>query len=173
MTSTWLPLVTLAVTLTSVTLGQRVPFTADMKAAVIAHHDQIRQETGHAMPGLKWDEKLASLAADAARNCQFRHYNWAKGYGENLAFKGGALYKNMTPKERAVDASKAWYSEVASFRRAGWRCMKMGGKANCNHYAQQVWPKTTHIGCAMHACPRLRFFVYCVYNPQGNMGTPW
>jgi hypothetical protein len=68
----------------------------------------------------------------------------------------------------AHQAVQSWGGEGASYNYASNSCA--AGQI-CGHYTQIVWRDTTHVGCALHDCPGLRYgsTIVCDYGPGGNI----
>ena len=133
--------------------------------AAIAFHNKVRKEVGVAP--LQWSGQLASFAqawADnlASSGCKLKHRpssgDWAQQYGENIFFASDA-------RANALDASKAWYSEIKDFT---YGKLNSNNWAKTGHYTQMVWRNSTQVGMGSATCPSGAVIIVANYNPRGN-----
>lgn len=122
-------------------------------------HNRSRQ-TVKVAP-LRWSAALATMAQDWADqlmrdNCRMRH-SPANGYGENLAWSGGA---SKTPAQVVA----MWVGEQGSYSYSTNRCQR---GESCGHYTQVVWADTRELGCGFASCGNSEVWV-CNYFPPGN-----
>ncbi|XP_045460800.1 venom allergen 5-like [Harmonia axyridis] len=124
---------------------------------------------------LTWDPKLAELAQQVSRTCEFRHVDvntteYPEGLGQNL-------YRSCSNKRRKPNWAKVigdWYDENKIYKFPKDPTVLTG------HYTQVVWGKTKVIGCAQteyfrgntSKVPFCTIYV-CHYAPRGNIiGEP-
>merc|ERR1712121_107749 len=161
--------------LVAVTFANRGLVRLDQAAkdAFVNRHNKHRAETRAHEPNVSWDETLARTAANYAQACHFGH-DMNNVYGENIYAGWGPGYTTAAAEaEKAVDS---WHSEIANVD-GRWDCIARHDKKTCGHYSQEVWAKTTKIGCAIaRGCAwgsNEMNFVFCEYSPRGNMMKSW
>merc|ERR1719335_256416 len=116
----------------------------------------------HDVQLLKWNDKIAALAAQWARqtggqmkhsSSSFRRGKAGFSYlGENLA---------MGSRITGEQAVKMWYDEI-KLTRGG---LVSSFTSGTGHYTQVVWRETTDLGCATYGQ-----LLVCQYGIGGNMG---
>jgi len=138
--------------------------TSEDQAAVLAAHNDARQEVG--LAPLVWDEELAADAqawADflvANHNGDLYHGNGeplsggAKGQGENL--NGGRQPGQMTV---------GWLGEKSKFNIAEPAFVFSAGYG---HYSAMIWHSTTQVGCGTAEGGMWKRVNVCRYSPPGN-----
>ncbi len=116
-----------------------------------------------ALPTVTWSASAASLAADWAARCEWRHRD-NNSLGENLS--AGTRQRTIT---EVVDD---WASERADYDYATNTCAP---GEQCGHYTQIVWRSSTTVGCAINRCTTGSpfgagewDFIVCNYDPAGN-----
>src|SRR5215213_4257796 len=128
-------------------------------------HNKVRKDVN--VPSLEWSQELAAFAQLwanklAGGGCKLEHRpstgKWAQLYGENIFF---GTAKGLT----ALEASKAWYSEIKDFTNAK---LTLDNWTKVAHYTQMVWRTTTKIGIAKAACPSGATIIVANYSPIGN-----
>jgi hypothetical protein len=131
---------------------------------ILAIHNQERAAVG-AQP-LHWDPVLAahanSYAQELARTGQLTHAS-REGRGierENL----GQGRMGWSPDQIIANE---WTSEKSHFRAGIFPNICDGDWSICAHYSQEIWPKTTDLGCG-YAVGRGFSWLVCRYSPGGN-----
>ena len=118
------------------------------------------------MIALAYDQNLEKVAGCWARKCLREHDHCRKTdkfprVGQNVY---GTRACTDDPYKEAVDN---WYSEIDSMTMG---CMNgYSACVACGHYAQLMWAKTTHVGCAYAVVPGRLCHVFCNYGPGGNI----
>ena len=143
--------------------GESLAPTEFAQAFVDAHNAARRDAApspSPALPDLRWDDGLASIAEDWAAGCVFEHSMGETG--ENLA-----IFSWSVQPAEVVDA---WFSEIAFYDYASNSCAP--GEM-CGHYTQLVWRDTSRVGCALKVCDDVAGFGagelwVCEYDPPGN-----
>ena len=142
------------------------PAAGSFEARILAAHNQYRAAIG--VPPLRWEPRLA---ADARR------------YGAQMAASGQLVHspRASRPGQRenlwmgragshSAEAMIANWAQERSFFRAGIfpNISTTGDPTAVSHYAQIIWPATTHVGCAVNRA-RGRDYLVCRYSPPGNI----
>jgi len=132
-------------------------------AGITEAHNRLRAEVG--VPGLKWNAQLAELATEFVADCEFQHSSTdERSNVAGFSYVGENLYmSSFQPTGQQV--SDAWGEEKQNYDPASGQC----SSGVCGHYTQQVWRKTTDLGCAMKQCSS-GYLVSCEYGPGGNSG---
>ncbi len=140
---------------------------ASLQNEMLKSHNDARRAAGS--PPLLWDNKLAESArayADKmARSGRFEHdsqQGTGAPQGENLwmGSRGAYNYREM---------AGAWIDERRIFKNGVFPDNSTSGDwTEVGHYTQIIWPKTTHVGCAIGANAGDEFLV-CRYFPAGNI----
>ena len=123
-------------------------------------HNKVRKDVG-TLP-LTWSAELSKYAQDWAdqlvsRNCAFEHRS-SGNFGENIYMASGSL---ATAKE----ASKAWYSEIKSFKNVP---LNSNNWYETGHYTQMVWKNTKKVGMGISKCTNGNYIIVANYDPLGN-----
>jgi pathogenesis-related protein 1 len=138
---------------------------------MLSAHNQWRREVG--VPDLRWADDLADTAQRwaeflrASRNCAPAH-NEGAIMGENLywasatPWSDGRVEKQKITPTRVVDS---WAGEKPLYDQGSGACRP---GAECGHYTQLVWRRTTELGCGMAVCGDLSQIWVCNYRPPGN-----
>ena len=133
--------------------------------SALQFHNKVRKEVG--VGPLEWSSQLASFAQAWANNlassgCKLKHRppsgKWGQQFGENIFFASDS-------RVNAVDASKAWYSEIKDFT---YGKLNTNNWAKTGHYTQMVWRNTTQVGIGSATCPSGAIIIVANYNPRGN-----
>lgn len=128
-------------------------------------HNQVRNDVG--APPLSWSAELSEYAQEwadflAKKGCELEHRSSLgrnpKNYGENLYGGRGGV-------RTALDASKAWYSEIKDFKNV---VLNSSNWYNTGHYSQMVWRNTSQVGIGSAKCPNGAYIIVANYNPPGN-----
>lgn len=126
---------------------------------VIWRHNHWRQLADPDMQKLEWSPTLAMAAKlwanELGQDCKMKHSKMK--YGENI-FWGSASFS----AKAVVDS---WAEERHDYDYDKNTC-EVG--AQCGHYTQIVWRKTTRVGCAKVRCSNGNEIWVCVYDPAGN-----
>ena len=136
---------------------------------VLDLHNQARrnvQPYARVMPMLQWSQDLANFANDYAatcptvpaksatsrrlRNASFPQWEYI---GENMAAGSGVT------ADDALAVFNAWMTGAD-----GYSYPDCAEGRYCGAYLQIVWAATTHIGCAVQACPSSAYSHYWVCN---------
>ncbi len=138
-----------------------------LRSTMIGAHAGARVRYG-ALP-LIWDNRLASdalvYARRLARENRFDHdpqTGVRPRQGENLwmGTRDAFSYAAM---------AAGWIDERRDFKPGRFPDVSRAGDwANVGHYTQVVWPRTTHVGCAV-ASNRRDDYLVCRYLPAGNV----
>jgi len=145
-------------------MGQSTISAQDAEQA-LSFHNTVRKLVGS--PPLLWSDSLASYAqgwADqlALSGCQIRHRPrsgpWAQQHGENIFGGWGKIFT-------AMDASKAWYSEISTYQHIP---LKESNVQRTGHYTQMVWKRTRLLGMGQASCPDGTTVIVANYDPPGN-----
>jgi uncharacterized protein YkwD len=152
------------------------PVGTDFKSVALHHHNVHR--ANHSSPEMTWDDQLADLAAQYAKECNMAHKMNMGGvnYGQNLANMGHS--KPIESVLSATDfmaksASDMWYNGEFSQYNNQWG--KEGGfSEGSGHLTQLVWAGSTKVGCAVQKCPNMYpgmngYITVCNYLPRGNV----
>jgi hypothetical protein len=138
-------------------------------AGILAAHNTVRAAKG--LKPLTWDPALAKIAHDWVVQCvdtkaptglvdhnANRSSTYPEYVGENIYASSGTA--------TGPAAVNSWKSEEANYNYAANTC-----SADCGHYTQIVWAKTTKVGCALYKCTGLTYSstVVCDYAPGGNI----
>ncbi len=146
--------------------AQQVPdttgssFSQDEAQQALDFHNKVRSDIG--APPLQWSAALAAVAQkrandNASNNCSTSHAE--TGYGENLFWGVGA---NFT----ALDASKAWYSEIQKYT---YGPLTENNWEATGHYTQMVWSTTRQLGMGIATCANGTIIIAANYAPRGNI----
>jgi pathogenesis-related protein 1 len=139
---------------------------------ILDAHNAYRTEVG--VPALTWSDELAQYAQSwatevaANRSCQMQHRPadasdpWNEKYGENIYWGGGTGWSPTV-----LDAVADWGTEKNDF---DFNIKDCKNGAECGHYTQMIWKKTTKVGCGIAKCADGNVIVVCNYNPPGNFG---
>jgi hypothetical protein len=137
----------------------------DFQTRLLTAHNRHRAVVGS--PALRWDERLAASA---------------RAYGPRLAATGGLVHSPragrpgvaeslwMGPRgdyslEAMVDA---WAAKRRDFLPGVFPYVsRTGNWEDVSHYTQLIWPRTTHVGCALERAGRYDYLI-CHYSPKGN-----
>ena len=139
--------------------------TTQEAQTALEFHNKVRKDVS--VPPLIWSTELSAFAQLwanklAAEGCKLEHRppngKWAQQYGENIYF---GTAKGLT----ALDASKAWYSEIKDF--TGEK-LTVKNFVKVAHYTQMVWRTTTKLGMAKASCPSGATIIVANYSPLGN-----
>ncbi len=124
---------------------------------------QNHARTGHKLPHLTWDCKLADLAQEWAKRGKFEHRTDTE-YGENI-------YVSSRAQEPAGSAVHNWMLEKAHWTNKTGTCA--AGQI-CTHYTQIVWRKTLKVGCGINrnVSGQWKTLIVCNYDPPGNFPGP-
>lgn len=131
--------------------------------------------TNASVPGLTWNDSLASIAVDIAISCIYAHDTSAGGggYGQNIG--AGAL-----PEDIAAMITDQMYNGEINFYPGYGSEPDMSNFERWGHYSQIVWKSTTSVGCATLLCSdgltntgaSVRpYFTVCNYSPPGKLHT--
>ena len=149
------------------------------------------------MQRLMWDEDLATVASNFAAQCNYTHNSSRTSeYRALLTDPPAELYVGENIYASSVDpsvfsyiwsgdnygiagAETSWSSE-SEF----WTHDTTYGSSECDtgevcgHYTQNVWAKTTKVGCGYHNCEEglvgasgFHTFVVCNFAQGGNSGS--
>merc|ERR1712002_179105 len=155
--------------LVALTLAGTIELDDEAKKAFVDLHNQYREETGAEMPDLEWDDTLAAKAAEYSSECKFAHPT-NNPYGENIYLGWGPAF--TTGAAEARKATEKWHTEIDNVDN-DWMCIATHDSKTCGHYSQQIWAKTTKIGCAITTECKINGnvwnLVFCEYDPAGNM----
>jgi len=158
--------------LAALTFAETLTLSQEAKDKFINLHNEIRAATGaDNMPDLVWDETLAAKAREYSDKCEFAHDS-SNSYGENIYLGWGA--SNTDGTKAANNAVRKWGEEIANVDDDGsWDCIANDPENTCGHYSQEVWAKTTKLGCGVTTNCELWGYtwtmVFCEYEPRGNM----
>lgn len=140
--------------------------TAQSTERILAAHNRERARVG--APPLAWDERLAASAASygpiLARLGALHHSPKASrpGQRENL-WQGSRGH--FSPEQMVG----AWIAERKDMRPGVFPAVSRTGRwQDVSHYTQLIWPKTTHVGCAIYSAPANDILI-CRYSPPGNV----
>ena len=125
---------------------------------VVDAHNAVRAK--HNLPPMSWSPGAAAVAQAWANQCRWGHNPNNGERGENIAAYTG----DPSPLQSVA----LWAGEAKDYDSAHNACRP---GAQCGHYTQLVWAKTTRVGCAMTTCDFLgagTTFVVCDYEPPGN-----
>jgi pathogenesis-related protein 1 len=126
-----------------------------------------------ALPPVTWDPILADSAFNYLSKCQSTagslvDHN-ANRSADYLALGGsGYVGENIYAMQGAAATPTAavtlWMGEASSYNYAT-------NSGNAGHYTQVVWRTSVRIGCAIVACPAVKFnnTILCDYSPGGNI----
>lgn len=151
-------------------------------AGMTLYHNQARamiDTTGIAagpLPDVEWDASLAATAAAWVAKCQDTDGNGLVDHnagrsaghpwyvGENIFGSSGPI----TAHDAVFYPSFGWFTEQVFYHYATNTC---DPGEQCGHYTQLVWRTTRKVGCAIGACPGLRYTneIVCDYGPGGNV----
>lgn len=147
------------------------------------------------MQRLQWDENLAAVASNYADNCNYSHNgNRTDEYASLLANPPSGLYVGENIYASSVSPSAFSYiwsgdnygiagAEISwSSESANWvygstynNSSCPGGDNVCGHYTQNVWARTTKVGCGYYNCTsgltnasNMKTFVVCNFETGGN-----
>jgi len=145
-------------------------------AGITLAHNQVRAmiNAGSALPALAWDASLAATAAAYVATCPDSDGDGLVDHNDNRSvghpFYVGENIFASTNTASAAAAVTAWANERAHYHYDANTCD--AGQA-CGHYTQIVWRATEKLGCALHACPGLKYpsTIVCDYGPGGNIGN--
>jgi pathogenesis-related protein 1 len=145
-------------------------------AGITLAHNQIRAmiNAGSALPSLAWDPALAATAAAYVATCPDSDGDGLVDHNDNRSvghpFYVGENIFASSGTASATAAVTAWANERAHYHYDANTCD--AGQA-CGHYTQVVWRATEKLGCALHACPGLKYpsTIVCDYGPGGNIGS--
>ncbi|MEO7735254.1 MAG: CAP domain-containing protein [Kofleriaceae bacterium] len=144
-------------------------------AGITLAHNQVRAmvTTANALPSLAWDASLAATAAAYVATCPDSDGDGLVDHNDNRSvghpfYVGENIYAS-SGTANAAGAVTAWADERAHYHDDANTCD--AGQA-CGHYTQVVWRATEKLGCALHACPGLKYpsTIVCDYGPGGNIG---
>lgn len=137
---------------------------------ILNSHNSHR--TNASVPGLTWNDSLASIAVDIAVKCVYAHDTSAGGggYGQNIG--AGA-----PPEDIAAMITDQMYNGEINFYPGYGGEPDMSNFERWGHYSQIVWKSTTSVGCATLLCSdgltntgaSVRpYFTVCNYSPPGK-----
>eukprot|EP01091_Cochliopodium_minus_P010357 TRINITY_DN271_c0_g1_i2.p1 TRINITY_DN271_c0_g1~~TRINITY_DN271_c0_g1_i2.p1 ORF type:complete len:474 (+),score=156.36 TRINITY_DN271_c0_g1_i2:158-1579(+) len=118
-----------------------------------------------------WDDTIAAHAQAWANTCNIYHASGSTspanpsgnsdtiGEGENIYTFSGS---NLKATDAMIRGNEFFNKESSVFNCAGNTC-----SGTCGHYTQNVWSKTTKIGCGVANCNG-GFYGVCRYYPRGN-----
>ncbi len=123
------------------------------------------------VPGLTWDDHMASLAAQIAASCVYAHdtSTGGGGYGQNIG--AGA-----PPADIPAMITNQMYNDEIGFYPGYGGEPDMSNFEAWGHYSQIVWKSTSGVGCATQYCPGglantggnvSPYFTVCNYSPPG------
>lgn len=130
-------------------------------------HNKVRADVD--VDELIWDNELAEYAQEWAEylvneyDGQLKHRSTLnmnnKGFGENI-------YKSSSSTATALDASKAWYSEIEYYND---EAISSENYQKIGHYTQMVWQNTTKIGMGKAKTSTGAIIIVANYDPHGNV----
>lgn len=136
-----------------------------IQARLLTAHNRERALVG-SQP-LQWDPQLQHAAAvyaeQLAATGQFQHATAEslQRQGENLWMGTKGMF---TPESMVAN----WASGKQHFRPGIFpNVSRTGNWTDVGHYTQIIWPRTTHVGCALSSSRSFDFLV-CRYLPAGN-----
>ncbi|KAK5739876.1 hypothetical protein LTR17_004972 [Elasticomyces elasticus] len=147
-------------------------------SAIAVHHHNIHR-ANHTSPDIKWDDTLASTAADIAASCVYAHdvEKNGGGYGQNIA--AGVESNNISAiiTDLFYNGEVGWYDNLYGQAQPDMTHFESWG-----HFSQIVWKSTTKVGCATQHCPGglanvgsdvSPYFTVCNYSPPGNYANEY
>jgi len=136
----------------------------NMQRSITALGDTGSQPPAKDMVELVWDEDIASGAKAWADNCNFAHDD--SGYGENL-YTSYSSGDNLDNIQSLLTGVGKWYDEHVDYNYDSGSCGDV-----CGHYTQNVWAKSTKLGCGYAECENIpgwyQVILVCRYDPRGN-----
>jgi hypothetical protein len=144
--------------------------SSDYKQGILDSHNMHRANAS--VPGLVWDDNMASIAAEIAASCVYAHNTQAGGggYGQNIG--AGA-----PDSEVAAMITNNMYNDEIGFYPGYGSEPDMTNFEKWGHYSQIVWKSTVGVGCFTQHCPNGLanvgsnvglFFTVCNYSPPGK-----
>jgi len=139
--------------------------SASFSDKILAVHNSERAELG--LRPLAWSNSLAQEAAGwanvIAREGRLRHASQyeRKSHGENLWMGSAGVYSIEVVVGTFLDERR--YFRPGKFPNIS----RTGRWQDAGHYSQVIWPRTSHVGCAMVTSRGMEYFV-CRYDPGGN-----
>ncbi|XP_033117356.1 multiple epidermal growth factor-like domains protein 11 [Anneissia japonica] len=160
--------------------GPQNDLTAKQQKQIVAWHNSYRKRVpGPAadMEEMKWDDKLADMAKQYAKQCVWEHGNpdMETRYhyiGQNLAWSS-----SNSRQSSAAFMLSLWNNERKYYNILTNQCQE--GRM-CGHYTQMVWASTKNVGCAMNFCQSMfdpasgttfknANYLVCNYGEAGNV----
>jgi len=150
------------------------------------------------MQRLQWDDNLATVASNYAANCNYSHNsNRTSDYSDLLSDPPSGLYVGENIYASSVNPSTftyvwagndygiagaidAWSSESTNWTYGTTYNSSTcpGGNNICGHFTQNVWAKTTKVGCGYYNCSNglvnasgMKTFVVCNFETGGNYSS--
>ena len=162
------------------TILQSIELSDEDKQFLLDEHNRLRRATKPAasnMLEMVWDPKVAAIARDYSRLCDFEHS--PRGMrktvdfpelGENIFITSKVEISNREVSEGV----QLWFDEIEDYSFQENSCA--AGKV-CGHYTQIVWANSYAVGCGITSCedvpvpgsnyPTASLLV-CNYGPAGN-----
>ncbi|KAK2155094.1 hypothetical protein LSH36_249g01008 [Paralvinella palmiformis] len=151
---------------------KRSVFDEATKDSILDKHNELRRKPPASdMEILVWNDYLADMAGDWAKQCLWEHGQPIRpagtvGFehiGQNLYLTNGTF--------NPADGVQTWYNEVAYYTYGTGEC----SHPPCGHYTQVIWSTSREVGCAYAHCPKMikteltdGDYLVCNYGPAGN-----
>jgi len=145
------------------------------------------------MQRLQWDDNLATVASNYASNCNYSHNaNRTSDYSALLTDPPAGLYVGENIYASSVNptmftyvwsgsdygiagAIDAWSSESSNWIYGSTYSSSPCPGGICGHFTQNVWAKTTKVGCGYYNCSSglinastMKTYVVCNFESGGN-----
>ncbi|VDM21075.1 unnamed protein product [Hydatigera taeniaeformis] len=142
------------------------------RKSILEFHTAIREQVrppASNMMLMKYSKKLENLAKKWVRQCRYAHtdpnqHPEYKGVGQNIAASGGVV-----PTIRWL--ANLWKTQAKYYNYSNNSCLPL---KTCQHYTQMVWAGSSHLGCAVKRCDRMKptwfppvYYLVCQYWPTG------
>eukprot|EP01025_Chloroclados_australasicus_P056197 TRINITY_DN6911_c0_g1_i2.p1 TRINITY_DN6911_c0_g1~~TRINITY_DN6911_c0_g1_i2.p1 ORF type:complete len:732 (-),score=66.34 TRINITY_DN6911_c0_g1_i2:350-2545(-) len=116
-------------------------------------HNLYRQQ--HCVQDLNWDQQLGNMAKQFADSCTIADVG---SYGRNI-------YQTTASSVTALQVVEFWYNNGEGYDFDNPRFDPQSGTMT-----QILWSRTTKVGCGIgQMCSDGFLYVYCIYNPAGNI----